>query len=935
MALAATIPPGDNRSVRMGLFDRHLQDRLLQVRSQLSREVEDYFRRLVAKVDVLPELPKELQQEGLSLVHQRVRVLPRLPSKEEREQLEAADWEGRLTTDPADDAESSDGMGPIVWDETTARRYPRVILLGRPGFGKSVLCKFDALTLAGGQAERLAKLQLAVSDVEVPLLVQLPLLRAGLRKPGCTVFEALLEKCEGMLGGEEKPGASEAFRKLVLERLETGSAVVWFDGWDEIPKPERGQDFRKQLQDFVAAYPRARIRMTSRSVTYEPEPGFVLRRHRPKDVKPERAVRVAPEEQRADTNDRSAEAGAFDMLELWQFSEEDVQGLAGKWFPPERAEDRERFLAQLKGNARLDELSRQPLLCALLCGVALDSPGVALPGIESEVYRLTVALLLKRAENRRPGLFGSDGEWRSWVLRALSAVSLETLEQGSAASTFTGDQLTNCTVKDLQAGGAAEFEARSIATELARPLLGAGLLVETAAGSEQYKLLHRTVLEYLAACMLAGHPGSRDPMNAQAMVDANDRLFDSVRDEVRIASQAWDRVVSFIPGIHLCGVDYGRGEAGLRLQALRRWVELLMRRDLDQHESRCYGLGARALAEIVMAFPTDEEIQGLKKELAEQLVRVYEHRCPAGSIQCVGWPMRDRVFALEQLGYLGDPRFDRDLWVRVEGGRFTPSSDGSGRVPRPVWLSPFYVAWCPVTVEQFMEFVENGYALDESNPHDPNRQYWTNAKGDLERDDDDGRAPHEWDLQVRRAPTVPVTGVSWHAARAFCRWARKHWKRSLPRCPRSSCICCGEPCAVSLPTDAQWEFVARGADLRRYPWGNQEVGTAADDARANLYDIEDSPRKVTPVGAFPGGHRTDGSAVVVDLSGNVMEWCLDFWRNPPDQDTVKPDHVTRGSSWSNDARYLSAENRNGVRPRFWLESQGFRLVCRCPREHVR
>ncbi len=101
------------------------------------------------------------------------------------------------------------------------------------------------------------------------------------------------------------------------------------------------------------------------------------------------------------------------------------------------------------------------------------------------------------------------------------------------------------------------------------------------------------------------------------------------------------------------------------------------------------------------------------------------------------------------------------------------------------------------------------------------------------------------------ASEYPVVNVSWNDATAFVKWASMKTGR-----------------LVRLPSEAEWEKAARGADGRIYPWGNE-----SDTSKANT--VESGKGATTPVGAFsPGGDSPFG---VADMSGNVYEWCADAY----------------------------------------------------------
>lgn len=226
-------------------------------------------------------------------------------------------------------------------------------------------------------------------------------------------------------------------------------------------------------------------------------------------------------------------------------------------------------------------------------------------------------------------------------------------------------------------------------------------------------------------------------------------------------------------------------------------------------------------------------------------------------------------------------------WVTLEGGSFRMGAEDLSDRERPVHevtLSPFKIARYPVTNAAYREYVHAG----EAQPP----QHW--EKGEIP----EGKENH------------PVVIVSWEDAVAYCKWLNE--KLGLKNDAR-----------IHLPTEAQWEFAAAGVAGIKYPWGDAEP----DERRANFgMSIGDT----TPVDAYPAGATPEG---VIDLAGNVLEWCQDWYSKYPDQqqtDPLGPDtgesRVLRGGSFYDGPEGLRCAYRYGYAPGGRYGYVGFRVV---------
>ena len=161
----------------------------------------------------------------------------------------------------------------------------------------------------------------------------------------------------------------------------------------------------------------------------------------------------------------------------------------------------------------------------------------------------------------------------------------------------------------------------------------------------------------------------------------------------------------------------------------------------------------------------------------------------------------------------------------------------------------------------------------------------------------------------------PVIWVTQQQAADYCAWA-----------------------GARLPTEAEWEYAARGPEGRLFPWGDAFDGQRLNYCDANCTlgpndpTFDDGYADTAPVGSFPAGASWCGA---LDMAGNVREWVADWYGPDPAERQETPTgpaagelRVPRGGSWLDAPHGARTAQRGGSAPDYARYKEGFRCANR-------
>ncbi len=840
---------------------------------------------------------------------------------------------------------------------TQVNRSSRLVLLGDPGSGKSTFVNFMVMCLAGEWLQhKQANFQLLTAplpnqdgedeDTRQPwehgtlLPVRIILRDFTARGLPSGKERATVNHLWEFLSQELQVARLEAYAPVLEEYLRQHGGLFLFDGLDEVPEAEQRRTHIKQVVEEVArTFPKCRILVTSRTYAYQ-----------------QQAWRLAGFQEATLASFSRGQMLRF--IERWYHHSAEVRGMN-----TENAQGQAEILKRtIVHNPRLESLAQRPLLLTLMASLHCWRGGT-LPEKREELYNDTVDLLLDWWESSRL-VRDTDGQ----MIVAQPSLT-EFLQIGKeCVQTILHRLAFHAHAGQADLEGTADIRERDLVEQLMevsrsqdiRPARlieylrdRAGLLVPRGVGV--YAVPHRTFQEYLAACYLTD----------------TDDYPENIAELARQEPNRWREVVL------LAGAKVARGAAA----SIWALADALCYRDVPTPNPSQEGntppsppqggntppsfpqggnadrmsalqedawgalLAGQALTETANLAVISPRNHNKVNRLQDWLTAILTEQQLVES----PFPTVERALAGNILSKLGDCRPGVGLredglpdieWCMISAGEFTMGSTqetveqqnvywekladeynaddelkeallrrvSSEYPPHTVWLSSYRVGRYPVTNLQFHAFVKDGgYGEQWKSCWTSEGWEWKEDKHLMKPKAEGG----EFDLRNH-----PVVHISWYEAAAFCQWFTLRLRQAGELT---------ESQMIRLPTEAEWEKAARGEDGREYPWGGN-----IDPEHANYTDTGFGV--TSTVGCFPRGASPYGCD---DLSGNVWEWCLDwfdenYYSKSPQENPPGPDsgsyRVMRGGAWNFTAGGCRSAFRGSAIPGDRFHSFGFRLL---------
>jgi sulfatase modifying factor 1 len=271
-----------------------------------------------------------------------------------------------------------------------------------------------------------------------------------------------------------------------------------------------------------------------------------------------------------------------------------------------------------------------------------------------------------------------------------------------------------------------------------------------------------------------------------------------------------------------------------------------------------------------------------------------------------------------------------------------------------VTLSSFYISKYVITNQQYCSFLNSGGVKDVGGivyaSTDSGNSYAYCDESSVDEWSQIAYSGGVFSVVTKGSRSMvndPMVEVSWYGAAAYCNWRSQ--QAGLGQCYSLSTWTCNfSQNGYHLPTEAQWEFAARGGLAgNRFPWGNTISASQANYHRySSFYSFDLGPGRgfnpswctdmimpfTSPVGSF----AANGYGLY-DMSGNVWQWCNDEWAVYTSNSQTNPrqaagtsypnEKVVRGGSWDDVAIHCAVAMRTTNNEYYYRDFHtGFRIA---------
>jgi formylglycine-generating enzyme required for sulfatase activity len=295
------------------------------------------------------------------------------------------------------------------------------------------------------------------------------------------------------------------------------------------------------------------------------------------------------------------------------------------------------------------------------------------------------------------------------------------------------------------------------------------------------------------------------------------------------------------------------------------------------------------------------------------------------------WPLFLALICCCPFISIGQPEM-----ILVEGGSFFMGDtvrDADEKPIHRVTLSSFYMAKTETTVAQFKTFADaTGYLTDAESGEG---SYVWDSLGWHKREGVNWRHGERGQLLPASDYNRAVTHVTWGDAAHYCNWlSEQAGLKKVYDFQKDTLKIDLSANGYRLPTEAEWEYAARGellSPLEGGKGGEKALYAGEGNISGLGWYSGNANRHVHPVGL-----KKPNALGIFDLTGNVWEWCHDWYdknyytktrnaENPPGP-TSGEYRSLRGGSWNNSGKHCRVASRSSRYPDFRDGSVGFRVV---------